>query len=235
MIPEIILFLLCSFSLLYCCDLPVWFDCPLLVADKDSMLYGLCLSIAASCIFYLVQTKLPQWIAARKNKKLVFFFLSGIHEKMSETISILSGTPCHEACREETVEQIKHNLAQKDIFTDGARVYRERSELVIIDALHENQEDLHREIQELFALHILDQRTTDLLLEIENLYLRKRLLHLFRNKEGNLSTVAQARGNSLGGALVYNKEIMNRDIASDATAYIAALQKLEKHLQKFYR
>lgn len=230
---DIVLLILTILSVVYCCDFTAWFDWPWLIADKSSMWYAICLSTVSAYIFYLCQVKLPEWIKYRKNRKLIYFFISVLEKRMEETLEILTGV---QYCNQETGElliYIEKMLQEKNIFDDGSKKYRNRIEQTIIDALYENQEDVHQEILELLSMNILDQKTMQCILDIEKIQFRQRVRYLYRNKEGEQTSIAEMQGRAISGALVYNRVVVNRDVLTDMKAYIEMLKRLSRQKEKF--
>ena len=232
---DYVLLLLVVGSVIYCSEIPVLIDWPWLIADKESMIYAICLSIVSAYIFYLCQVKLPEWIKYRKNRKLIYYFLSMLEKSMRETIEILTRTQYYGQETDSVLKCIEKTLLEKNIFDDGSRNYRNRIEMTIIDALQENQEDVHKEILELISLNILDQKTIQLILNIEKIQFRQRVLFLYREKAGVQTSIAEMQGKGMAGALVYNMEVVNRDIITDMETYIKMLKQLSKHKERFAR
>lgn len=52
--------LLCVISIIYCCDIPVISGWEFMVNQKESMIYGVALSVIASYVFYFIQIWLPK-------------------------------------------------------------------------------------------------------------------------------------------------------------------------------
>jgi len=66
-----ILSLITAVALVYCCDIPVMNGFEIFINDKQSIYYGVGLSIIASYIFYIIQVAIPQWASERQALKML--------------------------------------------------------------------------------------------------------------------------------------------------------------------
>lgn len=231
---DVVLLVICLICIIYCCDFPVWLDLQFLVNDKDSMWYGIGLSIIAAYVFYMIQVFIPTHIRKAKYKKLVFAKLEEIASCMGNTISILAGKAYVEGENIDYVALVEENLEAKSLFSDGARVNKNYKEMVIIDALWENEEKIHKAVMELISLNIVREKVIKVLLEIEKLKLRNIAQDLTQNKPGNITTIEQTKGHSYGGAVTYNMPVINKDIVEIIKQYVSVLKSLENMLKTFY-
>lgn len=231
---DILLLVICVICIIYCCDFPVWLDLQFLVNDKNSMWYGIGLSIIAAYVFYIIQVFILAHIRKVKYKHLVFVKLEEIASCMGNTISILAGKVYAEWKDIDYVALVSENLEAKNIFSDGARVNKNYKEMVIIDALWENEEKIHKAVMELISLNIAQEKIIKVLLEIEKLKLRNSAQDLAQNKPGNITTIEQTKGNSYGGAVTYNMPVINEDIVGVTKQYVSVLKSLENLIQAFY-
>lgn len=80
---DIILFVACIISIIYCCDIPVICNMNFLVHD-NTLVYNICLSIIGAYIFYTMQT-LPSFIKRKvKYNKYIKIKLTEIETYMNE-------------------------------------------------------------------------------------------------------------------------------------------------------
>lgn len=73
----VLLTLITIISAVYCCDVPVWSGFAIFVNQKDSMWYGIGLSIIAAYIFYIIQVYIPQ---LKKQQKAEIYLKSKIKD-----------------------------------------------------------------------------------------------------------------------------------------------------------
>ena len=89
---NIFLTLLAIISIFYCCDLPAWSGFEFLINQKESMLYGVGLSIIAAYIFYVIQVYIPEC----KNRKKAELYLApkikDYLEDLYEVVHIIDST-----------------------------------------------------------------------------------------------------------------------------------------------
>lgn len=215
--------------------MPLLINCPFLIHDKESIVYDLAIGIISAYVFYVIQIVIPKIINRLKHKKLILQKLYNISCDMTKTIEIVSGTTNYSINKNEIISEIETYLNQSNIFKDGTHVYKSGIELPIIDALTDSENKLHNEIMELISLNIIDEQTLNIILKIEKLKIRDYISPLSSNKEGNLITIKQKEGKSVGGYLIYNKGIINYEIVKNMKEYIDVLKLLEKFRNKQYR
>lgn len=230
---DIILFLLFLISVIYCCDHQAYKGFEFLIHDHNSMWYGVGLSIIAAYIFYLIQIYLP----AIKNKLKYADFITAklyvLKNDMRQTIRILLGKELDDL--DELRRGIEHQIQQRDIFLDGSGKYRAideemDEEMVLVDALWENEWKIHRDILELISFNILGKQTTELMIRVEMLPLRDKIEAYMKNKPVRHRSIKEKRGMGIGGCLVYNKSVLDRELTDIMKEYIDALEEVEKFL-----
>lgn len=153
---------------------------------------------------------------------------------MIKTVEIASGTTNYSINNSNIISEIETYLNNSNIFKDGTRIYKNGIELLIIDALNDSENKLHSEIMELISLNIIDEQTLDIILKIEKLNLRDYVGSLSLNKEGDLITIKQKEGKSMGGYLIYNKEVVNYEIVKNMKEYIDVLKIFAEFERKRY-
>lgn len=206
--------------MIYCCDAPVICNMDFLI-HNNTLVYNICLSIIGAYIIYVIQT-LPLFIKRKvKYDKFIHLKLAKIQTFMNDTISILSGEQCGKDY-EMTKRKIENNIHKLDIFTDGSFVVRNKKEIVVIDALLENEQKIHNEILQLISLNILGKQTIDMLLEIEQLQLRDFAEKYVKNKPGAYVTIKQNEFVRPKGMLIYSDSFLNRELINIMVKYIDA-------------
>ena len=229
---DILLFMLFTVSFIYCSDLPAIIDISFFIRDTNSLAYGVGMSVIAAYIFYFIQT-FPAFLKKKiKYGRFLEMKLADIDTYMADTIRILTRCECNMDF-EKMEQKIRENLGVLNVFEDGARVYRDQKELLIIDALLENEVRIHQEIMELFSLDILGKRTVELLMEVDGLEVRKFAQTYGVAKPGNLETVEQQRNESAGGAMSYNIPLLQQILERRMIQYIATKKKVSTYRKKF--
>ncbi|MBE6687973.1 MAG: hypothetical protein E7588_01705 [Ruminococcaceae bacterium] len=215
---DILLFIAFAISIVYCCDIPAVCNMNFLVHD-NTLIYNICLSIIGAYIIYIIQT-LPSFIKRKvKYNKYIHLKLAEVETYMNDTIYILARERCSDDY-EKTKRKIENNIHKIDIFTDGSFVVRNKKEIVIIDALLENEQKIHNEILELISLNVLGKQTIDILLEIEQLQLRTFVEQYAINKPGVYVTRKQNEFGQPQGVLIYNDDVINRELINIMGKYI---------------
>lgn len=234
---DFLLFLLFFLSIVYCCNLPLVIELPILICNKESIVYDIAIGIISAYVFYVIQIVIPKVIKRLKNKKLILQKLYKIRKCMIKTIEIVSGTTNYSIDKSNIISEIETYLSKSNVFKDETNVYQNGIELPIIDALKDSEDRLHNEIMELISLNIIDEQTLNIIMKIEKLELRDCVGHLSLNKEGDLITIKQKLGKSTGGYLIYNKEVITSDIIKYMIEYIDVLKSLvefeNKQIHKF--
>ncbi len=229
---NVLLSLLFLFSIVYCCNLPLLIDWPIFICDKESMLYDVAIGIISAYIFYVIQILLPKLINKFKYRKLILQKLHNIKYSMKKTVEIISGTENYSVDKTDIITEIEIYLNKSYLFNDGASVYKNSIELVIIDALADSENKVHTEIMELISLNVIDEKTLDMMLKIEKLGLRDFVRPLSLNKEGNLITKKQEKGESYGGYMGYNKDYVNKEIIKNMYEYIEVFKEFVEFVDK---
>ena len=161
-----LLFILFILSIIYCCNLPLLIELPFLICDKESMLYDVAIGIISAYIFYVIQILLPKLINKFKYRKFILQKLHNIKYNMKKTVEIISGIDNYSVDKTDIISEIEIYLKKSDLFNDGASVYKNSIELVIIDALVDSEIKVHTEIMELISLNVIDEKTLDMMLKI---------------------------------------------------------------------
>lgn len=232
---DFFLFLLFLLSIVYCCDCPLLIELPILICDKESIFYDVAIGIISAYIFYVIQIVIPKVVKRIKYKNLILQKLYNIRCYMINTVEIISGTSNFSIENTDIMSEIETYLKKSNIFEDETNVYKNGIELPIIDALNYSEEKLHNEIMELISLNIVDESTLEIILKIEKLKLRDYVSPLSMNKEGNLITIRQMKGASTGGYLIYNKEVIIRELVENMKEYIDVLKSFIGFENKQYR
>jgi len=230
---DILLLLLFSISIIYCCILPLLIEFPIFICDKESILYDVAIGIISAYIFYVIQILLPKLITKLKYRKFILQKLYNIKYNMKKTVEIISGTDNYSVDKTDIISEIDIYLKKSDLFNDGASVYKNSIELVIIDALVDSENKVHTEIMELISLNVIDEKTLDMMLKIEKLGLRDFVRPLSLNKEGNLITKKQEKGESYGGYMGYNKGYVNDEIKKNMQEYIEIFKAFVEFVDKY--
>ena len=227
---DLMLFIVFLLSLLYCCDCPVLWNLTFLIADHSSVAYSVGLSIIAAYIIYVIQT-LPGFIKRKwKYNRYITWKLMEIDDLMVNTIRILAHFSADDSA---LLDEIEANLKSANIFEDAApgelRVYQNRKELPIVNALLNNEMKIHHEISQLIPLNILGKKTVTLLLDIEQLPLRSFAQNYAEQPPGDLETILQQAGKSYGGNLIYNMPVLNRELLENMRQYVKVQKKVRAY------
>ena len=102
--------------------------------------------------------------------------------------------------------------------------------MVLVDALWENEWKIHRDILELISFNILGKQTTELMIRVEMLPLRDKIEAYMKNKPVRHRSIKEKRGMGIGGCLVYNKSVLDRELTDIMKEYIDALEEVGKFL-----
>ena len=218
--------------MIYCCDYPLLVDLPFLVSDKESLQYNIALSFFASYMFYLIQTKLPQWMQYFRYRTVRHFYLNKIAKSMEEVLKILTRNDYHGKDLDDILSTIATVLDNYDIFVTGCRYLQvERIEQTMIDALYFLQGEIHRQIIDLLPLNILKENERDLLLDIERSSFGETIDFWHKHKPGTITTVEQRiLGNNGGGHNWVNTDVLKRDICNSIKPYIEAWYSLSSYI-----